>query len=67
MVFKKSVMFSELLLLLIFSLASFLISDLRSVSNSSDCLDVSFYSEEISRLKREFEDIQKMILGQEQV
>ncbi|XP_043961660.1 scavenger receptor class A member 3 isoform X1 [Gambusia affinis] len=42
------------------------IEDLRSVSNSSDCLDVSFYSEEISRLKREFEDIQKMILGQEQ-
>ncbi|XP_054910425.1 scavenger receptor class A member 3 isoform X1 [Poeciliopsis prolifica] len=43
------------------------IEDLRSVSNSSDCLDVSFYSEEISRLKREFEDIQKMILGQEQI
>ncbi|MEQ2315012.1 hypothetical protein AMECASPLE_017804, partial [Ameca splendens] len=42
------------------------IEDLRSVSNSSDCLDVSFYSEEINRLKREFEDIQKMILGQEQ-
>ncbi|MED6251732.1 hypothetical protein ATANTOWER_002221, partial [Ataeniobius toweri] len=42
------------------------IEDVRSVSNSSDCLDVSFYSEEINRLKREFEDIQKMILGQEQ-
>ncbi|KAM4712911.1 scavenger receptor class A member 3 [Anableps anableps] len=42
------------------------IEDLRSVSNSSDCLDVSFYSEEINRLKKEFEDIQKMILGQEQ-
>ncbi|XP_014906756.1 scavenger receptor class A member 3 [Poecilia latipinna] len=42
------------------------IEDLRSVSNSSDCLDVSFYSEEINRLKREFEEIQKMILGQEQ-
>ncbi|MEQ2229569.1 hypothetical protein ILYODFUR_020251, partial [Ilyodon furcidens] len=42
------------------------IEDLRSVSNSSDCLDVSFYSEEINRLKTEFEDIQKMILGQEQ-
>ncbi|XP_036003131.1 scavenger receptor class A member 3 isoform X2 [Fundulus heteroclitus] len=42
------------------------IEDLRSVSNSSDCLDVSLYSEEMDRLKREFEDIQKMILGQEQ-
>lgn len=28
---------------------------------------MTLYSEEISRLKREFEDIQKMILGQEQV
>ncbi|XP_037541530.1 scavenger receptor class A member 3 [Nematolebias whitei] len=43
------------------------IEDLRSESNSSGCQDVSFYKEEISRLKREFEDIQKMILGQEQV
>uniref|UniRef100_A0A1A8JHU0 Scavenger receptor class A, member 3 n=2 Tax=Nothobranchius kuhntae TaxID=321403 RepID=A0A1A8JHU0_NOTKU len=43
------------------------IEDLRLVSNSSDCLDVSSYSEEISRLKKEFEEIQKMILGQEQV
>uniref|UniRef100_A0A1A8FS41 Scavenger receptor class A, member 3 n=2 Tax=Nothobranchius korthausae TaxID=1143690 RepID=A0A1A8FS41_9TELE len=43
------------------------IEDLRSVSNSSGCLDVSSYSEEISRLKKEFEEIQKMILGQEQV
>uniref|UniRef100_A0A3Q3BJA7 Scavenger receptor class A, member 3 n=1 Tax=Kryptolebias marmoratus TaxID=37003 RepID=A0A3Q3BJA7_KRYMA len=43
------------------------IEDLRSVSNCSGCLDVTFYSEEINRLKREFEDIQKMILGQEQV
>uniref|UniRef100_A0A1A8BJR4 Scavenger receptor class A, member 3 n=2 Tax=Nothobranchius kadleci TaxID=1051664 RepID=A0A1A8BJR4_NOTKA len=43
------------------------IEDLRLVSNSSGCLDVSSYSEEISRLKKEFEEIQKMILGQEQV
>uniref|UniRef100_A0A1A7WGJ6 Scavenger receptor class A, member 3 n=1 Tax=Iconisemion striatum TaxID=60296 RepID=A0A1A7WGJ6_9TELE len=43
------------------------IEDLRSVSNCSGCLDVSFYSEEISRLKKEFEEIQKMILGQEQI
>jgi len=43
------------------------VSDLRSASNCSGCLDVTFYSEEISRLKKEFEDIQKMLLGQEQV
>ncbi|KAM4522100.1 scavenger receptor class A member 3 [Odontesthes bonariensis] len=43
------------------------IEDLRSASNCSGCLDVTFYSEEISRLKKEFEDIQKMLLGQEQV
>lgn len=43
------------------------LSDLSSTSNCSGCLDVTLYSEEISRLKREFEDIQRMILGQEQV
>ncbi|XP_013870872.1 scavenger receptor class A member 3 isoform X2 [Austrofundulus limnaeus] len=43
------------------------IEDLRSVSNCSGCLDVSLYSEEISRLKTRFEAIQKIILGQEQV
>ncbi|XP_071377726.1 scavenger receptor class A member 3 isoform X2 [Centroberyx affinis] len=43
------------------------IEDLSSTSNCSGCLDVTLYSEEISRLKREFEDIQRMILGQEQV
>lgn len=43
------------------------LSDLSSSSNCSGCLDVTLYSEEISRLKREFEDIQRMILGQEQV
>ncbi|XP_037100901.1 scavenger receptor class A member 3 [Syngnathus acus] len=37
------------------------------ISNCSGCLDVTLYSEEISRLKQEFEDIQKMLLGQEQV
>ncbi|XP_068199166.1 scavenger receptor class A member 3 isoform X2 [Antennarius striatus] len=41
--------------------------DLSSSSNCTRCLDVSLYSKEASRLKREFEDIQKMILGQEQV
>ncbi|XP_039982140.1 scavenger receptor class A member 3 [Xiphias gladius] len=43
------------------------IDDLGSTSNCSGCLDVTLYSEEISRLKREFEDIQRMILGQEQI
>ncbi|KAM6964805.1 scavenger receptor class A member 3 [Aplochiton taeniatus] len=43
------------------------IQDLGSASNCSGCLDLAHYSEEISRLKREFEDLQKMILGQEQV
>ncbi|XP_044185340.1 scavenger receptor class A member 3 [Thunnus albacares] len=43
------------------------IEDLSSASNCSGCLDVTLYSEEISRLKKEFEEIQKMILGQEQV
>ncbi|XP_032398486.1 scavenger receptor class A member 3 [Etheostoma spectabile] len=43
------------------------IEGLSSTSNCSGCLDVTLYSEEISRLKREFEDIQKMILGQEQI
>lgn len=43
------------------------LEDLSSTSNCSGCLDVTLYSKEISRLKREFEDIQRMILGQEQV
>nr|XP_046229762.1 scavenger receptor class A member 3 [Scatophagus argus] len=43
------------------------IDDLSSTSNCSGCLDVTLYSKEISRLKREFEDIQRMLLGQEQV
>nr|XP_057913846.1 scavenger receptor class A member 3 [Doryrhamphus excisus] len=40
---------------------------LEDLSNCSGCLDVTLYSEEISRLKQEFEDVQKMLLGQEQV
>ncbi|KAF7656297.1 hypothetical protein LDENG_00043900 [Lucifuga dentata] len=43
------------------------IEDLSSASNCSGCLDVTLYSKEVSRLKREFEDIQRMILNQEQV
>ncbi|XP_068609720.1 scavenger receptor class A member 3 [Brachionichthys hirsutus] len=41
--------------------------DLSSTSNCTGCLDLNLYSKETSRLKREFEDIQKLILGQEQV
>ncbi|XP_061099413.1 scavenger receptor class A member 3 [Conger conger] len=40
--------------------------DLSSTSNCSNCFDVSHLGEEVSRLKKEFEEIQKMILGQEQ-
>lgn len=43
------------------------IRDLSSTSNCSGCLDLAHYSLEVARLKREFEDLQKMILGQEQV
>ncbi|XP_010880874.2 scavenger receptor class A member 3 [Esox lucius] len=43
------------------------IQDLSTTSNCTDCFNVAHFSEEISRLKREFEDLQKMILGQEQI
>lgn len=43
------------------------LEDLSVASNCSGCLDVTVYTEEISRLKKEFEDIQRMILGQEQL
>lgn len=43
------------------------IEDVRATSNCSGCLDATLYSEEISKLKKEFEDIQRMILAQEQV
>ncbi|XP_029352623.1 scavenger receptor class A member 3 [Echeneis naucrates] len=43
------------------------IDDLSSSSNCSGCLDVTLYTEDIRRLKTEFEDIQRMILVQEQV
>ncbi|XP_064196461.1 scavenger receptor class A member 3 [Anguilla rostrata] len=42
------------------------IQDLSSTSNCSDCFDITNLGEEITRLKKEFEEIQKMILGQEQ-
>ncbi|KAJ8396188.1 hypothetical protein AAFF_G00020550 [Aldrovandia affinis] len=43
------------------------IQDLSSTNNCSECFDVSHFGEEINRLKREFEEIQKMILDQEQI
>uniref|UniRef100_A0A672IXD5 Scavenger receptor class A, member 3 n=1 Tax=Salarias fasciatus TaxID=181472 RepID=A0A672IXD5_SALFA len=41
--------------------------DAMSGSNCSGCPDVTLYSQEINRLKKEFEDIQRMLLGQEQM
>ncbi|XP_046878005.1 scavenger receptor class A member 3 [Hypomesus transpacificus] len=43
------------------------IEDLSSTSNCSGCLDLAHYGLEVARLKREFEELQKIILGQEQV
>ncbi|KAG7460954.1 hypothetical protein MATL_G00204450 [Megalops atlanticus] len=43
------------------------IQDLSSSSNCSDCFDISHFGDEINRLKKEFEEIQKMILSQEQI
>ncbi|KAL1253973.1 hypothetical protein QQF64_016202 [Cirrhinus molitorella] len=42
------------------------IKDIRTVNNYSNCLDVAQYKEEIARLKKEYEEIQKMVLSQEQ-
>uniref|UniRef100_H3D3T6 Scavenger receptor class A member 3 n=2 Tax=Tetraodon nigroviridis TaxID=99883 RepID=H3D3T6_TETNG len=41
------------------------LEDLSSTSNSSACQEVSLYSEEMRKLKRQFEDIQRMIMGLE--
>ncbi|XP_034018032.1 LOW QUALITY PROTEIN: scavenger receptor class A member 3 [Thalassophryne amazonica] len=43
------------------------LDDLSVTSNCSGCLDMVFNNKEISRLKREFADIQKMMLGQNQI
>ncbi|XP_030628073.1 scavenger receptor class A member 3 [Chanos chanos] len=43
------------------------IQDLSSTNNCSDSYDVAHFREEISRLKRDFEDMQKMVLRQEQL
>ncbi|XP_052390487.1 scavenger receptor class A member 3 [Carassius gibelio] len=42
------------------------IKDISAVNNNSNCLDVAQYQEEIARLKKEYEDIHRMLLSQEQ-
>ncbi|KAL0164949.1 hypothetical protein M9458_040702, partial [Cirrhinus mrigala] len=42
------------------------IADISTVNNYSNCLDVAQYQEEIARLKKEYEKLQKMVLSQEQ-
>lgn len=42
------------------------IKDISAVNNYSNCLDVAQYQEEIARLKKEYEEIQKIVLSQEQ-
>ncbi|XP_050995093.1 scavenger receptor class A member 3 [Labeo rohita] len=42
------------------------IKDISTVNNYSNCLDVAQYQEEIARLKKEYEEIQKMVLNQKQ-
>ncbi|KAJ3606901.1 hypothetical protein NHX12_026419 [Muraenolepis orangiensis] len=43
------------------------IDDLGSTPNCSGCLDVAVYSEEINRMKREFEEFQKTLTGQNKI
>ncbi|KAL7888509.1 hypothetical protein AOLI_G00034830 [Acnodon oligacanthus] len=43
------------------------IQDLSTVNNCTECYNVVHFREEIARLKKEFEDIQKMVQGQEQL
>lgn len=42
------------------------IVDISTANNYSNCLDVAQFQEEIARLKKEFEETQKMVLGQKQ-
>ncbi|KAG1963496.1 scavenger receptor class A [Pimephales promelas] len=42
------------------------IKDISTASNYSNCLDVAQFQEEIARLKKEFEETQKMVLDQKQ-
>ncbi|XP_017551222.1 scavenger receptor class A member 3 [Pygocentrus nattereri] len=43
------------------------IQDLSTVNNCTECYNVAHFREEIARLKKEFEDIQKMVQSQEQL
>ncbi|KAG7265016.1 hypothetical protein CRUP_038121 [Coryphaenoides rupestris] len=43
------------------------IDDLGSATNCSGCLDANVYSEEIKRMKREFEEFQKTLTGQNKI
>ncbi|KAL7871485.1 hypothetical protein SRHO_G00064680 [Serrasalmus rhombeus] len=43
------------------------IQDLSTVNNCTECYNVAHFREEIARLKKEFEDIQKMVQNQEQL
>ncbi|XP_036438025.1 scavenger receptor class A member 3 [Colossoma macropomum] len=43
------------------------IQDLSAVNNCTECYNVAHFREEIARLKKEFEDIQKMVQGQQQL
>ncbi|XP_007255477.1 scavenger receptor class A member 3 [Astyanax mexicanus] len=43
------------------------IQDYSTMNNCSECYDAARFREEIAKLKKEFEDIQKMVLSQEQV
>ncbi|XP_077077288.1 scavenger receptor class A member 3 [Siphateles boraxobius] len=42
------------------------IKDISTANNYSNCLDVAQFQEEIARLKKEFEETQKIVLGQKQ-
>ncbi|XP_026855562.2 scavenger receptor class A member 3 isoform X1 [Electrophorus electricus] len=43
------------------------VQDLSIASNCTECYHLAHFRDEITRLKREFEDIQKMVLSQEQL
>uniref|UniRef100_A0A8C2GJ05 Scavenger receptor class A, member 3 n=1 Tax=Cyprinus carpio TaxID=7962 RepID=A0A8C2GJ05_CYPCA len=42
------------------------IKDFSAVNNYSNCLDAAQYKEEIARLKKEYEEVQKIVLRQDQ-
>ncbi|XP_042565877.1 scavenger receptor class A member 3 [Clupea harengus] len=42
------------------------IQDLGTTNNCTECFNLAHFREEVSKLKKEFEDIQKMVLSQEQ-